>query len=297
MRSTAGGPKVYMQQVFESFIISFTLIVTKKTVYQSSSSLTIQTTTRQARKMLAKTVSLTFLVSLAIVCIAYAEESPDVQTAEEPVAEKEPVAKYGIITVEVNGKKVVVPQFRPKVRRSAERDEFDNRFVVAIRDKICHLTKQILIHDLKRTSLFAALAAASISMTLLSNENKRLKLSDKISTRLNSGLGPVNGALLERMLVSHNPKDEQLSKPELLSRMETVMDAIVEIVPLSNTGLVLSWSDMTVGGESLEDYLGPTIRRLYQMRYQMKKLFKMAASRMAATKDEIPSEEEENSSD
>ena len=188
-----------------------------------------------------------------------------------------------IISVVSHGKKVTIPTYRPEITLSNERYAFDNKLAEELARQVNFLTNQILVKRVFALTITKNLVGFGSKLWAISKENKELKLNDKVSPVLNSGLGAINGEMLDNMMASSGVYD-QLSGPDAQERMQTVMDAIVQITKLSNTGLVLRWPDMKIDGESVEQYMKPVIQKLIKGSFQIKKVLEIAADRMKATK-------------
>lgn len=219
---------------------------------------------------------ITLLVSLAVsasICIAGADPSSGDRFARNP-----------ILAVTVDGQRVEVPRFRPGVELSAKRYAFDEGIIEAWKPVLLAMTRKVFINRAYSFSMISDIRNMVLTFRSVSAQNKALKKVDS-SPQLKSGLGKTNAAMLNRILEAKNVPE--IDGKEAQKRMETFFEALNKIVKISNTGLCLDFTKMTIGGENLESYMAPVVQKLTKGNFAMKTMCGLASSKLATSGDEV----------
>jgi hypothetical protein len=229
--------------------------------------------------MLKQTISLVTLSALACVYINCVDSKPvEDKSGSTPVSLLQPGFSFKfetdgkeiqiklykpeeLIETEVQDKKLVIPQFSMNATILSEaRHEFDNNTIVEVANKVSKLAEQVLDNENVFT-LGKTVSGIFLTMLNTFNANRKLKKKDKKSQVLESGLGPVNGAMLEAML--DDKPVGSITKEEAEKRVKIVEKAIKAI--REQGSYVVRLSNMTISGTQFENFLEPVMKKFREI--------------------------------
>lgn len=182
-----------------------------------------------------------------------------------------------IVSVEVGKKNFSVPVYRD-VRMSELRREIDRNMIEKMAESLRELTQSTLI---KRQGSYQALKIVTRVTGSAIEGGKKLAEARDIDTspKMAGGYGREMSYLLIDIL--HCKTNLEVSSEEAYARANNLIDAVVEIVKESPTGLYLDWFEFKVDDESMIDYSCPIIKWFKENGYKLPLgVFKLLANIM-----------------